>query len=234
MTISRSKRGTVTFSRGSFLSAAAGLMVGALIVMAAPSPAAEGDAMILGERNLSRTVTKLTTRGGLRIDNFKSGNPALILNVEGSAPPLQVNSTGFVDNLNADKLDFRDARDLQALTDECHTDDAPNGSDYSCIVTIYAQVPGTLVGTGGISATYSGPTSDILVCRLYLDQNRVHHSDGVLSPAAGQGHHRNSCTTNASIEVGAGAWKVGFRIEGADEDTRLGAASLDVIFIPSL
>jgi len=74
-----------------------------------PAIAADGDTMLVGEKNTAVRVTRLNTRGGLRIDNFKPGNPALILNTVGVAPPMEISSTGLVSNLNADLLDGLEA-----------------------------------------------------------------------------------------------------------------------------
>jgi hypothetical protein len=55
-------------------------------------------------------VTRINTRGGVRIDNFKPGNPALILNVADlSSAPMTVNATGLVENLNAELFDGLDS-----------------------------------------------------------------------------------------------------------------------------
>lgn len=82
-----------------------------------PAAAGDGEPLVMGEKNAAKTVTRLNTRGGLRVDNFRNGNPALILNVAdpGVTPPLQVNSDAVVPNLNADLLDGKDAGDFAPL-----------------------------------------------------------------------------------------------------------------------
>lgn len=91
----------------------AGFVVGVVLVASLPVGASNGDTLLIGEKNTAVTVTRLNTRGGLRIDNYKAGNPALLLNVaDPSSAPLQVNATGLVDNLNADLLDGMDATDF--------------------------------------------------------------------------------------------------------------------------
>ena len=85
----------------------------ALLMAVLPVAAGDGENLVVGEKNSAKTVTRLNTRGGLRIDNFKAGNPALILNVaDAGSAPMQVNATGLVGNLNADLLDGLDHTDL--------------------------------------------------------------------------------------------------------------------------
>jgi len=93
----------------SLWSALAGAFAVLVLLAGNPAIAADGDTMTVGEKNSAVRVTRLNTRGGLRIDNFKPGNPALILNTVEATPPMQVSSTGLVSNLNADLLDGLEA-----------------------------------------------------------------------------------------------------------------------------
>jgi len=95
----------VGFNRGHFFSALAGLIVGALLIGALPGMAANGDTMLVGQKNNAQRATKLVSKGGLHLNVGKPGNPALTINVVAPAPPMVVNSTGLVTNLNADLLD---------------------------------------------------------------------------------------------------------------------------------
>jgi hypothetical protein len=76
-----------------------------------------GGVFNLGVINTVDAVTTLTGTLGaplLRIDNnsLKPSASALELQVENGTPPMTVNSTAKVNNLNADQLDGRSVRDL--------------------------------------------------------------------------------------------------------------------------
>lgn len=62
--------------------------------------AANGKPFILGRNNVASAVSTLIKQGP---------GPALSLRVQSGQPPLRVNSSGKVANLNADKLDGKDA-----------------------------------------------------------------------------------------------------------------------------
>jgi len=96
-------------NRGHFLSGLAGVMVGIVVMAAIPAVATNGDYMIVGEKNNAQRATKLISKGGLVLNVGKAGNPALTINVVGDTPPLQVNSSSLVANLNADLLDGMEA-----------------------------------------------------------------------------------------------------------------------------
>src|SRR5688500_10500364 len=78
------------------------LMLALVIGAASAARGADGYFFKVGRHNLADSVSRLT----------KSGTgPALDLRVN-SGPPLAVNRQAKVDNLNADKLDGKDARAL--------------------------------------------------------------------------------------------------------------------------
>jgi len=64
--------------------------------------------------------TKLISKGGLHLNVGKAGKPALTINVVAPTPPLVVNSSGRVENLNADLLDGVEASGF-ALSQHGHS-----------------------------------------------------------------------------------------------------------------
>ena len=103
---------------------------------------ADGKPFLLGRRNVAETVSALV----------KSGvGPALRLRVD-SGPPLEVNSQGKVANLNADKVDGKDAEAFLAANgkaqDATHADradtaanaDALDGRDSSAFYAAGSKV----------------------------------------------------------------------------------------------
>jgi len=90
-------------------SALAGAIVAVVLVSALPGLAANGDYMVLGQKNNALTPTKLVSRGGMVVQVGVEDRSALTLIVVGDEPPMKVNSTGLVANLNADLLDGTDA-----------------------------------------------------------------------------------------------------------------------------
>ena len=102
--------------RGNFFSALAGLAIGALLATAVPALGSAGDALAAGQFNDSGGfVTRLKGKGNptLRLINWNA-RPALELRVTAGTPPMAVNSTGVVDNLNADLLDGMEAASLHS------------------------------------------------------------------------------------------------------------------------
>jgi len=92
-------------SRSHFFSAVLGGLVVAVVMAVLPATAANGDLMVVGTRNTARNSTKIISRNSTQLINTKAGRPALTLAVQPGAPPMVVNSTGKVTDLNADLLD---------------------------------------------------------------------------------------------------------------------------------
>jgi hypothetical protein len=76
------------------------VILAAIFGVASMAFAANGKPFLLGRTNFETAVSKLTNRGE---------GPALSLNVKRGKPPMAVNSSRKVANLNADKLDGKDA-----------------------------------------------------------------------------------------------------------------------------
>jgi hypothetical protein len=126
----------VGFNRGNFFSALGGLIVGVMLVSALPALGAAGDDIVAGQFNDSGGyVTRLKGKGNptLRLINW-NGRAALELRVSAGTPPMKVNSTGLVTNLNADLLDGMQAAAF-----------AVTGHDHD---TDYLAIDGTAADSG--------------------------------------------------------------------------------------
>jgi hypothetical protein len=95
-----------------------GLAVVTALVVDAAGPVMEknGKPLILGitkntATNVTQLVGKVATGAAFRVSN-PSGGTALELVVDAAVPPMSVNSTTVVSNLNADLLDGKSAADF--------------------------------------------------------------------------------------------------------------------------
>jgi hypothetical protein len=134
-----------------------GAVIAAVVMLSFPVVAAVGDDLLLGQTNTADAITSLsgTAAVNLRITNNQPSAPALDLRVTAGAPPLKVNSTGRVPNLNADRLDGKHASafllatgtaaDAQLLDGLDSTQFSPAGHDHA----------GLYLGIGGQAADSS-------------------------------------------------------------------------------
>ncbi len=95
------------------------VMVGLVLGLASVALGADGGPFKLGKANLAQTVTSL----------IKSGpGPALDLQVD-SGPPLSVNSSAKVNNLNSDQLDGKDSSAFLGATQKAQDTERLDGRD---------------------------------------------------------------------------------------------------------
>lgn len=227
-------------NRGSFFSALAGATIAIVVMAVLPAVAADDDPVLMGQKNTSKTVTRLNTKGGLRIDNFKIGNPALILNVaDTSLPPMQVNANGRIDNLNADMVDGSQANELirAAFVD---TQDVNEGTVFSggsaanvLTTSITAPKRGLLMITAGMNGNTG--TWDTWLCILGVDGDYV---DGtrrdIVNHDAGGDHtaaNESDCATNGVIAVEPGVHSVWLSVQDWNF-VNLQQGSLMVLYVP--
>jgi hypothetical protein len=147
----------------------------AQIVKSAASAAfgANGGNFILGRTNAATAITKLAGSAGvagpsLQIDNnsTNAAATALDLQVEPGKAPMKVNSGVKVANLNADKLDDREASSFASGVNGKATDaERLDGKDSTAFVG--ATRPMSVVAAGTISADGSvlERTSNVTVQR---------------------------------------------------------------------
>jgi hypothetical protein len=89
--------------------------------------AATGDSMILGKSNVAKKATKLKRT---------TGGPVLDLKAKKNSPPLSVNSTVRVDNLNADLVDGLSSAELATNTTTVNLGLTVNESDPTWNVSL--------------------------------------------------------------------------------------------------
>jgi hypothetical protein len=214
----------------------AGLIIGALLVSVVPAVAANGDLAILGNRNTSQNPTKFVSRNATQLENIKAGRPALRLTVKSGAPPMAVNSSVKVDNLNADLLDGYHFYQLQAKAEACGADYIPEAfgvTSWSCDVDITIPVGGLLLMSGSIEASNgSNTTIDTVTCELAINDEPIFHSNRDVDISFDPDGDQAVCATNAWKSVGAGTYNFEFAIDGVAAATDLNAAAAHVIFIP--
>ncbi|MFH2071724.1 MAG: hypothetical protein ABIJ75_02610 [Actinomycetota bacterium] len=206
-----------------------GLVLGALLMAALPGGAV-GQSLLLGQRNSERVVTRLDTKGGLRIDGKRAGSPPLILNpIDWATPPMEVNSNAKVVNLNADLLDGRDSASLRHLIahDE-ETNIADNINWSPSVRTITTTVPGTLLMSGTVDFYNNKADADWVDCMFKVNgavldwsrmtvyvqpyQRAICHSTGIWFVATGDTTVQfiTAGLSVASIEADNGTWWVLF------------------------
>jgi hypothetical protein len=104
------------------VSAFAGALIAALVVVAVPAEGAPngggpGDPLLLSRVNQAGPMTVLKTNGGFRILAKNPKRPPLMIYTPDSMPPLDVSSTAKVTNLNVDLLDGMDSTAFLRKTD---------------------------------------------------------------------------------------------------------------------
>ncbi len=117
------------------------LVLALIFGLASAALSATGGNFILGKGNSATTPTSLVStladaaKSAFIVAN-KSGGPALDLRVQAGKPPMKVNSSAKVTNLNVDTLDGKDFGGNDTLDGESGTDkcvkDATEKSVKSC------------------------------------------------------------------------------------------------------
>jgi hypothetical protein len=208
----------------------AGLIGALLVVLLAgvlPAGALSGDDLVLGAFNTSQTdkttVWSNTNNWGFRIKQARADQAALKLETNGG-PPMIVNSTAMVNNLNADLLDGMDGGWYRPIGRSC-SDGAgrPPGTDYSCEMEIALNRNGTFYLTGSGKAAGTG----VLRCEFLLDGGVVDNSsiETVVDGGA-------VCASSVAVNVPAGPRTVTFLLD-PDAGVGPGGVSAWVLFIPT-
>jgi hypothetical protein len=213
--------------RAVFMSALAGVLVGALLVgtlvTILPADAATGDRMVLGRANQAGLATKMRSKGPstLKLINTRGpGGVALELNTPAGIPPMRVNRAAWVQNLNADLLDGRQAWDLTraayGMVDGWAMSPPANG--HVVATTITAPNAGLLVMSGSFDTmTIHSPVYDHFDCFLKVDGAEVGGSrrtmdfqyDNTWDPLHGDyGTTEMNCATDGVARVNAGKHNV--------------------------
>jgi hypothetical protein len=105
--------------RATALALGVGVMLALVVGLASVAFAANGDPWLLGRSNVATSITSLAGAVGvdgpmLRITNNNAGtnDTALDLRVQAGEAPMKVNSDKMVTNLNADKIDGKEASEF--------------------------------------------------------------------------------------------------------------------------
>jgi len=216
-----------------------GVVVGATLISTTPADAARGDALILGQKNHSREMTKLFLKTGFSITMTKAGRTPLILNVPGnSAPPFETNSALKVTNLNADYVDSRSAGWIApriatagpAVTGNiCPTD---NCSSNVLSLTIDAPHQGILLMGGYLDLERYANSEDIVLCGFRVDgailttgaYTSIQVGRNTSSAGTQSYNQEDDCVLTSTKWVSAGEHTVALRVESVrDTDTDIGA-----------
>jgi hypothetical protein len=129
-----------------------GAVVAAVVVLSLPVVAVVGGNLILGQANSANAVTSLSgsATANLQITNTRAGSPALDLQVVSGAAPLKVNSRARVANLNADRLDGKNASAFLLAGGTAVNSSLLDGRDSSAFAPQGVVCPpGTTVGGYG-------------------------------------------------------------------------------------
>jgi len=241
---------------GSWRPAVLGAAVAAVLVMSFPVMAAVGGNLVLGQANSADAMTSLSGAAttNLRVTNTQAGSPALDLRVAAGSPPLKVNSTTRVANLNADRLDGKhgsaylpvggkaadsallDGRQLSQVrpfVSTCSSADVSGGL-LMCQIEVEIPSAGTLIFSGSVDAEYTGfAETSVLVCYFLIDGwvETETYRHAVLTPAekygfcASEGHRS---------DLSVGTHTMTFYTSSSDSgETPLGSASAEWLFVPS-
>lgn len=210
------------------------LLIGVLAVITVPVSAGSGDNLVLGRFNTAQadktTVWVNSPNWGFRVKNVRSGAAAVYLENDGVSPPLRVNSTGVVDNLNVDMLDGKHMPQIRPSQEGCAIHDIPAPQEWWCTRTI--DVPtggGTLVINGSVGAFNHDTSTHVVDCVATVNGSNFNPA---MFTSIGPGES-DICTTVAHVPVGAGSYVVGFRTYGLIEPTMDGTSGgFSVMVIP--
>jgi hypothetical protein len=168
----------------------------------------------------------------LRIVNTDPAGSPLSLVAEPGNPPLKVNRSAKVANLNADKLDGLSAHALVRVA-HASTNDVDEsifgGGNAADVLTVTVKAPrsGFLV----VNATIDGFGSvfDGYQCSLEVDDALVPGT--LLAAAVGSSNREENCSTTGVHAVAAGTHTVDLRIAGRTS-AGLSRASLWAMYVP--
>lgn len=124
--------------------------------MASAAVAADGRPFLLGKENLASALSTLVRQGP---------GPALSLVVQPGQPPMQVNSSEKVTDLNADKVDGKDSTEFlgadQKATDADKLDGYDSGSLPGAIADVAALEGGYAQALLGADYVFLGKTAAV-------------------------------------------------------------------------
>lgn len=169
--------GALRVGRAAALALGVGVMLAFVMGLASVAFAANGDPWLLGRPNLATAITSLAGAVGvdgpmLRIINNNTGtnDTALDLRVQAGEAPMKVNSNKMVTNLNADKLDGKEASEFLG------SDVVVRTADVSVPATNWGQGRATCQA-GEIALSGGGLISGSVVGDAVMDSYPIDSSD---------------------------------------------------------
>lgn len=181
------------------------------------------------QHGLSVTNDGAAGTGAAIIADGKNNTAADLRVNSSSIPPLKVNSTGLVANLNSDLVDGLHANALTRVAFNGRTDFALNGVDGVAIsTTITAPIRGFLTITAG-SDVFGGPDS-FFSCNLDVDGTNINASTRSMSLATGNGEE--DCSTNAGFATCGGTHTVSLEGSGLSAGVIFNETTIEVQFTP--
>ena len=194
----------------------------------------------LGQTNTVNAISKLVgsvAGPSLQIDNnsTNAAATALDLQVEPGKAPMKVNSGAQVANLNADKVDGKDANQLVRVASFGGRSPLARGTTGTvATTTINAPAPGFLVIDAGVEFSDPG-ASDVIQCLIEVDNVFASGSDRFVdlnANPAGAGDELEDCSTNAVVPVAAGTHTVELVGAVTSSGTVWGDTALWAIYVP--
>ena len=158
-----------------------------------------------------------------------NANPGLTVDVDSnSVDPIEVNSTGLVDNLNSDMVDYFHANTLSRMA-WAETEDAVDGGTL-LTVNINAPVRGwfSIVASAD---SFNGAASDDFTCQVNMGGNYVGGSLRYVS-LVDNANEEQDCSTNAAISTCGGDASFTLTTSGVNVGTQFDAATMQVSFTP--
>ncbi len=237
------------FKKVMFVGRATVFMVGLAVILAltvgvaGAAFGANGGNFILGQTNAATAITKLAGSAGvagpsLQIDNNSTdaAATALDLQVEPGKAPMKVNSGAQVANLNADKVDGKDANQMVRVASFTGRSPLANGTSGTvATTTINAPAPGFLVIDASSDVDNVTESDPIAACFIEVN-NGLLSDDGsfrAMQLNATQGVNvSENCSTNTVVPVAAGTHTVELVGGVTAPNTVWGDTALSAIYIP--
>jgi len=201
----------VSFNRGNFFSALAGGLIAVMLLGALPAVAGTGDNLVLGSKNTSRRVTKVTTKNGFLFRSTKVGVPAATFESV-AGPPIAVNSNWWVEHLNADYVDGWSSYELRSDWGWYTNDSIADNVDLSAGLMV--QIPfggGGILMSGSVDFLNNTANADWIRCYFTVNGSVIAGSDMEVWAQPGQ---YATCSTDTAFQGPAGTYNVKFETFG--------------------
>jgi hypothetical protein len=218
------------------------LLVVLAVALALPVGALRDDNMIVGRANGAKGYnTSLYSTSNTAtltlVNNRNAGSPALDLQVR-AGPALAVNTSAWIQRLNADYVDGYTSHRLRHYGSDCTDEDATDGditANYFC-PSHSVDLPGggTIHASGSVEifGNTADPYTDNMECVLLIDFNNagtwtaIEHSRRAVTVHGGD---RVVCAAHAAFDVApfqGNQTRLGLMLSAMGSQTDLGSASM--------